>query len=805
MRRTSIFWLALFALFISTTAWAVVPQALHYSGKLDTAGGVFTGTIEVTFGLYADANVASSFWSDKQSVIVTNGRFHVQLGPFGAGDMDVAALQLGVKVGSDDEMDRVAINSVPYALRAVEAGNAATVGGQASTAFAAATHSHALADLEHPNCTSGEVLTSDGSGWFCGTAPVLTETDPKVTSATTDMVPRWDGDQLVDSALTVSSAGSVVSSGTYDANAGIGSPGAGTRLAWYPVRAAFRAGYASDTQWDNAAVGEYSMAVGYATTASGFSAVAMGNQSIATGTHSTAMGVSSVASGYSSTAMGFATTASAQYATAMGHNTNASGDYSTAMGRKNSADGEAATAMGAYTTASATYSTAMGVDIKIAATGTSSFGIGLADVEAIPVITNSNTMAIMGGNVGIGTVSPSTALEISGVLTVSNTGQVGKGLIVDNDAGDAIHHHQSGTPRWSLGFDTNTNIMGESFTGFYVYSRLGDDKYLIHENDANLSLLPGNVGNVGIGTPTPGTKLEVSGTVSAAAFIGDGSGLTNVPQLTSSEVLQIVSDAGYTASTSIQGKPFIGRQVTKSNSSTGYQSVYLNPLEGGNHLTPTHVRVEGYRTVGGYGYFEYVLHYADGTSYESATYTASSGGWSTLFEGDIPLHASLRGTVTKIELKVRDSTSSSAYVAHGRLTVSGHETASAGLSAGKPFIGRQVSKSNSSTGYQSVYLHPLEGGNHLTPTHIKVEGFRTVGGSGYFEYVLHYADSTSYTSATYTATSGGWNTLFEGQIPVHDSLRGSVTKIELKVRDSTSSSAYVAHGRLTISGHETVP
>ena len=133
MRRISRVGLVVFALFISTTTWAGVPQTLHYSGKLDTAGAAFTGTVDVGFSLYEDANTATGFWSDTQAVAGTNGRFHVQLGPLSAADVDVAALHLGVAVGADDEMDRVAIASVPYALRASEAGNAATVGGQAAS------------------------------------------------------------------------------------------------------------------------------------------------------------------------------------------------------------------------------------------------------------------------------------------------------------------------------------------------------------------------------------------------------------------------------------------------------------------------------------------------------------------------------------------------------------------------------------------------------------------------------------------------------------------------------------------------
>ena len=69
MRRTCMIALVFLALFISTAALAAVPQTLHYSGKLDAGGGAFTGTVDVAFALYVDANAASSFWSDTQAVL----------------------------------------------------------------------------------------------------------------------------------------------------------------------------------------------------------------------------------------------------------------------------------------------------------------------------------------------------------------------------------------------------------------------------------------------------------------------------------------------------------------------------------------------------------------------------------------------------------------------------------------------------------------------------------------------------------------------------------------------------------------
>ncbi len=179
--------------------------------------------------------------------------------------------------------------------------------------------------------------------------------------------------------------------GTHGSGTG-SSLGAGTRMMWYPKKSAFRAGYVGDTQWDDTNIGDYSVAMGAHTWATGEGSTSFGSGSQATGEYSTAMGYNSYATGNISTSLGnnnYATgnssvalgennTTSGYISSALGYNNTASGDYSIAGGSGSTASGNTSVALGNYNTASGDYSVAIG---NGTASGQNSFVLG-ADVAA---------------------------------------------------------------------------------------------------------------------------------------------------------------------------------------------------------------------------------------------------------------------------------------------------------------------------------------------------------------------------------------------------------------------------------------
>lgn len=173
-------------------------------------------------------------------------------------------------------------------------------------------------------------------------------------------------------------AGNVLFTGTYKSS-NPGNPpvsGAGTRMMWYPDKAAFRAGRTNGTEWDKDNIGNYSFSAGLSTTASGVYSVSLGLVSVASGTSSFAMGNNTLASGSSSSAFGDRSQATSSSSMAWGIVTQAVGSNSTAWGQDTYASGETSTAWGYLTGATNIYATAWGFESGASGIASTAWGIG---------------------------------------------------------------------------------------------------------------------------------------------------------------------------------------------------------------------------------------------------------------------------------------------------------------------------------------------------------------------------------------------------------------------------------------------
>ena len=130
--------------------------------------------------------------------------------------------------------------------------------------------------------------------------------------------------------------------------------GAGTRMMWYPKKAAFRAGAVSGTQWDDTSIGTYSVAAGLSPIASGSNSVALGNGATASAANAFALGQSATATSAASYAIGSSATAQGTSAVAIGSSANASATNAIAIGLSTSSSATHAVALGSNATASST-------------------------------------------------------------------------------------------------------------------------------------------------------------------------------------------------------------------------------------------------------------------------------------------------------------------------------------------------------------------------------------------------------------------------------------------------------------------
>ena len=228
--------------------------------------------------------------------------------------------------------------------------------------------------------------------------------------------------------LEVGGEDGLLVTGTFEVGEDLEIFGEGTRMFFYPKKAAFRAGYVNGTQWDDGQIGAYSSAWGYNTEASGIYSTALGASTTASGLYSKAWGLSGNATEANTTVWGVLTSATEQIATAWGSSTTASGGVSTAWGRNTEASGAESTAWGDNTTAEGERSTALGsgtealgnsatsMGSQTIAASTSSLSIGKyndANTEA------DNTLFVVGNGTDNATRSDALVLDNGGNMTIA--------------------------------------------------------------------------------------------------------------------------------------------------------------------------------------------------------------------------------------------------------------------------------------------------------------------------------------------------------------------------------------------------
>ncbi|MBU0766147.1 MAG: tail fiber domain-containing protein, partial [Bacteroidetes bacterium] len=220
----------------------------------------------------------------------------------------------------------------------------------------------------------------------------------------------------------------------------------------------------------------------------------------------TAMGNNTIASGHSSTAMGMQTQATGNYSTAMGYTSRATNTYATAMGYNTLASGSNATTMGIQTEAAGYGSFAIGRGIKVS--GMYSAGIAIADMTGTEVV-DPNTLAIMGGEVGIGIVSPTCALDVNGKSKTTNfqmTNGASSGYILQSDA--------SGNASWVSNGDNSSSNEIQNLSQVLAqgnsagsYSINLNTNGITNVNNASFRATDGDMGNL---TYTVDDRWELS-------------------------------------------------------------------------------------------------------------------------------------------------------------------------------------------------------------------------------------------------------------------------------------------------------
>ena len=291
--------------------------------------------------------------------------------------------------------------------------------------------------------------------------------------------------------------------------AGVPVSGSGVRMMWIEGYGSFRAGFVNGSEWDQANVGSYSVAMGVSTIASATSSTAFGEGTVASGLSSFAVGAGCIASNGGCAAMGVSTLASGQSAFAMGYLSHATGDFGGALGYSAYAFSAGEVALGMFNTAyTPTNTNGWSANDRVLTVG-----------NGQSVGTPSDAMVILkNGNTGLGISTPANRLEVAGNTKTTSfqmTSGANSTYLLQSDA--------SGNATWASPATASQNIYNAN--GSLAASRtvtMGANNLTFSSTTGDLIFSPsGTTGSMGIGVVPGGTnRLDVAQTLSGTATAG---------------------------------------------------------------------------------------------------------------------------------------------------------------------------------------------------------------------------------------------------------------------------------------------
>jgi hypothetical protein len=231
-------------------------------------------------------------------------------------------------------------------------------------------------------------------------------------------------------------------------------------------------------------------------------------------------------------------------------------------------------------------------------------------------ISSNGDSYFTGGNVGIGTATPTGSLQVHGTLSISNNAVIGQG-------------NAYGTPSAA---NFTTLKLYDSSTGDTVLNNQGYNIQLQTAGSSKLTILNG--GNVGIGTTNPSQKLEIAGNISLTQG--------------GNRLIRIGSATNYYYDLAASGDDFV---INEAGTTTRFVIKYPNGNVGiGTNNPTTKLQVDG--VISGSAFQLGPLQYA-ARRYTKTVENITTGSYTTLFNvyGDqlsSAVKVVIRGTVNSV-------------------------------------------------------------------------------------------------------------------------------------------------------------